>query len=290
MRGIPRRAGHSTTRFSVRGVGRDMHRLDPRHFQIVTLSLFIAYGSVWLDIGIRPENAVAILSTALLTQWAATQIVGLPRFDFLSALITSLSLTLLLRTDLVSVAAIAAAVAILSKFAIRWRGKHVFNPANLAIVVCILAFDRAWISSGQWGSATLAAVVMIGLGMIVLNRARRFETTLAFLALYATLLFGRALWLGDPLAIPLHQLQNGALLIFAFFMISDPRTTPDSALGRMVFGGTTAVVAFSLQFGAHMSGAPIYALVLCAPFTPLIDSFTRGRRYQWRREHISEGV
>ena len=40
------------------------------------------------------------------------------------------------------------------------------------------------------------------------------------------LVFGRSLWLGEPMSIPLHRLQNGALLLFTFFMISDPRTTP----------------------------------------------------------------
>ncbi len=267
-----------------------MQNIDPRHFQIISLSLFLGYGSLWLDIGVQPVQAIAIVSTALFTQWAASRLAGLSRFDCLSAIISSLSLTLLLRTDLLSVAIVAAAVAILSKFIIRWRGKHVFNPANLAIVVCVLLFDRAWISSGQWGSATLAAIVMIGLGVMVLARARRFETTLAFLGLYTLLLFGRALWLGDPIAIPVHQLTNGALLIFAFFMISDPRTAPDSVLGRTVFGCSVAVVAFVLQFGLHKSGAPIFALVLCAPFTPLIDLMTQGVRYQWRREHLSKGA
>ena len=49
----------------------------------------------------------------------------------------------------------------------------------------------------------------------------------SFSALTRRLLLARAFWLGDPLAIPLHQMQSGSLLIFAFFMISDPRTTPD---------------------------------------------------------------
>ena len=60
---------------------------------------------------------------------------------------------------------------------------------------------------------------------------------------YGLLLIGRALWLGDPLSIPLHQLQNGALLIFAFFMISDPKTTPNTARWPNRFG---ALVAASL--------------------------------------------
>lgn len=265
-----------------------MQRLDPRYYQIATLSLLIVYGAFWLDIGIRPANALAIPLAALATQWICSRIAGLLRCDLLSAIITSLSLTLLLRTDLVSIAALAGCLAIFSKFLLRFRGKHVFNPANFAIVMSLLVFDRAWISSGQWGSATLAAIGLIGLGMLVLTRARRAETTLSFLIVFAALLAGRAMWLGDPLSIPLHQLQNGALLIFAFFMISDPKTTPDAAMGRVLFGSLTACVAFCIQFMLFIPGAPILALIICAPFTPILDHYLHGDLYQWRRQ--SEGV
>ena len=52
----------------------------------------------------------------------------------------------------VKLAACAAAIAISSKFLIRYRGKHVFNPANVAIVLMMLASEHVWVSSGQWGS------------------------------------------------------------------------------------------------------------------------------------------
>ena len=66
------------------------------------------------------------------------------------------------------------------------------------------------------------------IAILVLRAAHRSDIAIFFLVAHATLLLVRAVWLGDPLAIPLHQLQSGSLLIFSFFMISDPRTTPDS--------------------------------------------------------------
>ena len=136
---------------------------------------------VVLDFGIRWQNAVTILFTAQLVQYAGTRLAGLPRFDPLSALITSLSLTLLLRTDFILLAAAAATIAIGSKFLVRVRGKHVFNPANVALVTLMLLSDRAWVSSGQWGSATIGALALTCLGFLVLTRAKRAETTIAFL-------------------------------------------------------------------------------------------------------------
>lgn len=256
---------------------------DPRYYQIAVLSLLVCFGVFELSFGIHWQNAVTIVSVALCVQFFGTVLARLPRFDPLSPLITSLSLTLLLRTDEIGLAAAAAAIAIGSKFLIRIRGKHVFNPANVALVALMLASDHAWVSSGQWGSAAIGAFTLACLGFLVLTRARRAETTIAFLLIYATLLFGRAAWLGDPLQIPLHQLQNGALLIFAFFMISDPKTTPNTASGRVLFAATVAAAAFTIQFIFYEPNGPILALIISAPMVPLIDWLMHGQDYRWNR-------
>jgi len=254
---------------------------DPRYYQVAVLTSLLAVGIGVLDFGIRWQNAVTIMLTAQLVQFLATRLVGLPRFDPLSALITSLSLTLLLRTEFAGLAAAAAVIAIGSKFLIRFRDKHVFNPANVALVSLMLLSDGAWVSSGQWGSAAIGAFGLACLGFLVLTRAKRAETTIAFLCAYGAMLFGRAIWLGDPLSIPVHQLQNGALLIFAFFMISDPKTTPDAPVGRILFALLVAATAFTIQFIFYQPNGPILALILCAPLVPMIDAVLHGSHYRW---------
>ncbi len=256
---------------------------DPRCYQIAVLSLLVSYGIVVLDFGIHWYNAVAILLTAQCAQYIGTRLAGLPRFDPLSAVITSLSLTLLLRTDLVAIAMLAASIAIGSKFLLRVRGKHVFNPANVALVILMLSNDQAWVSSGQWGSAAVSSFALACLGFLVLTRAKRAETTLAFLGAYALLMIGRAIWLGDPLSIPLHQLQNGVLLIFAFFMISDPKTTPNTSTGRIIFGALVASIAYTIQYVFYEPNGTILALILAAPFVPLLDLVMRGQHYRWEQ-------
>ena len=260
---------------------------DPRLYQIAVLTSLLVFGITVLDFGIRWQNAAAVILTAQAVQFMASRFLALPRFDPLSALITSLSLTLLLRTEIVLLAALAACIAIGSKFLVRVRGKHVFNPANVALVSLMLLSDRAWVSSGQWGSATIGALALGCLGFLVLTRAKRAETTIAFLLFFAALLIGRALWLGDPLAIPVHQLQSGALLIFAFFMISDPKTTPDTPVGRVLYAAIVASAAFVIQFVYYVPNGPILALVMSAPLVPAIDALLQGTHYQW---HQPKGV
>jgi len=263
---------------------------DPRWYQIIVLSLLLSFGVFVLDFGIHWQNAIAIFSAAQITQFVGARFIARVPFDPLSALITSFSLTLLLRTDLIPLAMLAAIIAIGSKFLIRVRGKHVFNPANVALVSLMLLSDGAWVSSGQWGSAAIGALALACLGFLVLTRARRAETTIAFIVAYGLLLTVRALWLGDPLSIPLHQLQNGALLIFAFFMISDPKTSPNSPVGRIVFGTLVASVAYSIQFIFYEPNGPILALIVSAPFVPLIDAICRGRLYRWEQPAAGSAI
>ncbi len=257
--------------------------IDPRYYQIGILGLLLIYGLLVLDLEIQPEQVLWILITAQLTQFGFTRWLQLPKFDPRSALISSLSLCLLLRTDSLLLASLAAFVAIGSKFLIRWNNKHVFNPTNFALVILILCFDSAWVSSGQWGRDLLLVLLVACLGMIVISRSRRSDITLAFLGFYTVLIFGRGMWLGDPLTIPLHQLQNGALLIFAFFMISDPVTTPNSRTGRILFAAVVSSVAGFIQFSLYEPNGVLYALTVSCLLTPFIDHFLPGEKFAWEK-------
>jgi enediyne biosynthesis protein E5 len=255
---------------------------DPRLYQILVLSALLVYGVFYLDLEIGFLRALLLLTTVLLTQYACSRLWRLPAFDPRSALISGLSLCLLLRTNSAALAALAAVVTIASKFVLRVRGKHVFNPTNFGIVAMMLATGRVWVSPGQWGSAAFFAFLLACLGGLVVNRAARSDVTYAFLVFYLAVLFGRALWLGQPAAIPLHQLESGAFLIFTFFMISDPKTTPDSRAGRVLFALLVALGAGFIHFVLYRPNGLILSLAFLSPAVPLIDLLLPGRRYAWR--------
>ena len=255
---------------------------DPRHYQIAVLTSLLSYGILWLDLEVRAVQAIGILITAQLTQYVCTRLFGLPRFDPKSALISSLSLCLLLRTNFLAVALVAASITIASKFLIRWNGKHVFNPTNFGLVAAILLTGEAWVSPGQWGSGLYFGFLMASLGGLVVNRSSRSDVTYAFLGFYLAVLFGRSFWLGEPMTIPWHRLQNGAFLLFAFFMISDPKTTPDSRAGRIVFALMVALGAGFVHFVLFQPNGLLWSLVLSAPITPLLNRLLPGTRYQWQ--------
>src|SRR5262245_33402643 len=258
---------------------------DPRHYQIAVLAALLAYGLTRLDFEVTGAQAVAMLTTALLTQYLCTRAFRALAFDPRSALISGLSLCLLLRTNSVELAIVAAVVTVASKFVIRIEGKHLFNPTNFGVVVMLLT-GHAWVSPGQWGNVAFFAFLMACLGGLVVTRAARSDITLSFLVFYMGLVFGRSLWLGEPMSIPIHRLQSGALLLFSFFMISDPRTTPDSRTGRILFALLVACGAWYVQFRLFRTNGMLWSLAACSFTVPLINRLLPGPRYEWARPGI----
>src|SRR5438876_1134298 len=122
------------------------------------------------------------------------------------------------------------------------------------------------------------------LGSVVVNRAARSDVTFAFLAAWAAIVFGRSAWLGEPMSIPLHRLENGMLLQFAFFMISDPRTTPASRAGRILFAALVALGAGYVQFKLFRTNGLLWSLALGTLAVPLLDRLLPGARYEWNRD------
>ena len=263
---------------------------DARHFQILALAVLLAFNLAWIDFGASPLNSALAIGGALATQALCTRVFGLPGIDLRSPLITGLSLSLLLRANEPWLHAAAGVIAIGSKFLLRIDGKHIWNPAGFAIVALLLTSGGVWISPGQWGTAIWFAALLAFLAILVLHAARRADIALFFLGSHGALLLGRALWLGDPLAIPLHQLQSGSLLIFSFFMISDPRTAPDSRLGRFLFAFAVAALGHWLTFFMQMRPALYLALIALSPLTFLLDKILPAERFAWTTPAAAQGA
>jgi Na+-transporting NADH:ubiquinone oxidoreductase subunit NqrB len=254
---------------------------DPRYYQIAILTSLLVYGIIGLDFEVVPIQAAATLSGVLVVQFLLSHWMGI-RWEWRSALISGLSLCLLCRTRELGWCLAGATIAIGSKFVFRYAGKHLFNPTNLALIVLLLVSDgRVWVSPGQWGSVAFFAVLMACVGGLVVMRAGRWDVAIGFLLCWALLLIGRSWWVHEPLTIPLHRLQNGALLLFTFFMISDPKTTPNSRAGRFLFAAMVATGGWWWQFLQFGTNGPLWALAAISPLVPVINRLLPGPVYQW---------
>jgi hypothetical protein len=254
---------------------------DPRDLQIAFLASFLVLGVAFLGLQVEPWMPPLLLVSTCAVQWACERLLRLPSSRFRSPLITGLGLSLLLRTDAVWVPPLAATIAIAAKYLVRVRGKHLFNPGMLGLTSCILLTGHAWCSPSQWGEGMALLAWFAVLGLAVVSRSFRMDVSLAFLGSWVLLKAGRVLWLGQRPAVLGHQLLVGSLILFTFFMISDPKTTPDRRSARIGYAMAVAVLAFVLQHQGWVMNAPVWALLLLSPVVPLLDRRFPASRFSW---------
>ncbi len=258
--------------------------LDARVFQIVFLGSFLTIGVLVRDFSVHVEQIALVFLTSILTQWFWMGRLNIKHAGYLSAIVTSFGISILVRADSLWVHPLLAALAISSKFLFRIDQAHVFNPANLAAIIAAYVLPGAWLSPGQWGQSWLLAAWFLALGTLVTQRARRLDIGLVFLFTFAALLSIRVFNLGQNPWIIWHQLHNGALLLFAFFMISDPMTTPRHATVRMIYAVVVAVLAFAWQFGVFKPNGPIVALFAMSLLVPWFNRVFPSPAFKWKSE------
>ena len=254
---------------------------DPRLFQIFSLGILLAAGAYFRDFSIRPAQVVLAFAAGLLMQIACWRSNPWKSRSLRSAIITCLSLSLLLRADNLFAHPIAAAAAVSSKSIFRFREKHLFNPATFGIIFALIFLPGTWVSPGQWGQDFAIAGWVVMLGMLVTQRARRGDISWMFLAFYVGALALRVEYLSNRWAVWTHQLESGALLLFAFFMISDPMTGPNDRRGRIAHAGLVAVIAYAWQVRLYHTNGLIWALFIAAPCVPIWDAIWPARKFEW---------
>ena len=85
-----------------------------------------------------------------------------------------------------------------------------------------------------------------------------------------------------------HQLMSGSLLLFAFFMITDPRSIPNATLSRILWAVLIAGLTFILQHQFFISTALFWALFTLSPLTIIFDQMFRASRFSWSEKSIKD--
>lgn len=278
---------------------------DARLTQVLFLSLFLGLGVSTRDWTLQPTGILLVAISCLITQWLLSSVVEYGKrqdeysltniarelnilvspkvlTSLRSAAITALGLSLLLRSNSPQTMAIAGCLAIASKFLFRYHHKHFFNPANFGIIAALILTNDAWVSPGQWGTDWWYLLLFLGLGGVILQQVGRWDTSLAFLVFYGGLEAVRNLYLGWSWDVWQHQFMSGSLLLFALFMLTDPRSIPNSSKGRLVWSGAIALSTFILQHYFYLSTAIFWSLFIVSPLTILLDVIWNAPRFNWK--------
>ena len=268
--------------------------LDPRYFQVIFQAIFLSYGILFLHWNADWQHYIISIAGCLLFQYTADSIrskrcLKINEFDRwgFSVLISAMSLCLLLKTNDWYVSLVAAFLTVGSKYILRFNKKHIFNPSAFGIVATLLLTKDAWLSPAQWGSNAVIFFFVVTLGTIVVTRVQKLDVSLAFLLTFVGLLYWRQVYvLGWPMDHFIHSVSTGSLLLFTFFMISDPRTSPNHPFARIIWAILIAAVSFYLAAFKWKYNTIIWVLVAAAPFVPLLDTIFKSRQFEWNRHRI----
>jgi Na+-transporting NADH:ubiquinone oxidoreductase subunit NqrB len=272
--------------------------LDPRYFQVIFQVVFLGYGIFYLGWNADWMHYAISITGCLVCQYTADSITRkrlMTPAEFnqwgFSVLISAMSLCLLLKTNHWWVSLLATLLTVASKYIFRWKRKHIFNPSAFGIVATIVLTKDAWLSPGQWGSNAVIFFAVVTLGTIVVTRVQKLDISLAFLVTFIGLLYWRQVYiLGWPMDHFIHSLSTGSLLLFTFFMISDPRTAPNHPLARIIWAMLIAAVSFYLAAFKWKYNTPVWVLVAAAPIVPLLDNLFRREMFQWKSSPVSLSI
>lgn len=264
-------------------MARPATRWDARYFQMGFQLLLLSYGLMYLHWEVEWLIYFLYISSALLIQFGIEYYTNKKYDSWKSALISSLSLCLLLKTNDWYICLLACALTITSKYILRVNGKHIFNPSAFGIIATIYLTKEAWLSTGQWGSGLILLLGVSALGFIVVTKVQKLDISLAFLVTFVGLLFARQiLYQHWPIDFFIQSVTTGSLLLFSFFMISDPKTAPNHPIARIIWAVLIAAFAFYLSAFKWMYNTPILVLVLAAPLVTLLDKFFNYKKFEWQ--------
>lgn len=226
------------------------------------------------------RTALAIL-TAIVVELVLGRIFTGKWPHLASAYISGISVGILIRSPAIWPYALCSAISITSKYVLRVRGRHIWNPSNFGICAMLfLAADSVATLSIQWGNSSWVMAIIWVLGAFIIARLKRFHITLTYVVSFLAFSVVRSLitghaWLAEvaPITGPMYQL-------YIFFMITDPKTTVLTKQGQMLVAFLIAAMECALRLtgGFFAIHAPYYALFIVGPIANLVEIWHNARR------------
>ena len=195
-----------------------------------------------------------------------------------SAYISGISVGILVRSPAFWPYALCSAISITSKYVLRVKGRHIWNPSNFGIsVMLFLAAETVATLSIQWGNYLLPMLVIWVLGSIIIARLHRFHITGIYVASFLMFAFLRSWITGSPWQSEVAPITGPMYQLFIFFMITDPKTTVRSKRGQCIVVFLVALLEMALRL-RQVIYAPFYALFIVGPTAMLIEIWLDSRR------------
>ncbi|HEX3185342.1 MAG TPA: hypothetical protein VHQ94_11115 [Pyrinomonadaceae bacterium] len=262
----------------IEGAARRKLSIDNRYIAPLFITFILVVGHLAYGILESYEKTGLAIIAAIAAELVLGRIFFGKWLNLASAYISGISVGILVRSPALWPFALASVLSIMSKYVLRVKGRHLWNPSNFGICALLfLAPETVAALSVQWGNFKWPLIVIWTLGSIIIWRAKRIHISATYVASFFAFAFLRSYITGDswwaevaPITGPMYQL-------FVFFMVTDPKTTVKSKKWQCIVVFFVAFVEMLLRLN-HVVHAPLYALFLVGPTAMLIEIWLESRR------------
>jgi hypothetical protein len=242
-----------------------------RYLSPLFITLILLVGNLSFGVLESFSRTLLAIGTAMALELALGRWIWGKFPNLASAYITGISVGILLRSPEYWPYALCSAIAITSKYAIRVRGRHIWNPSNFSISAMLLvAPEFVAALSVQWGNSVWPMAAIWLLGAFIVYRVQRFHITAAYVASFVALALLRTLITGHSFLAEAAPITGPMYQLFIFFMITDPKTTVTPKWAQSLVAGLVAAAELVLRL-AHVVNAPFFALAIVGPAAMLVE-------------------
>jgi Na+-translocating ferredoxin:NAD+ oxidoreductase RnfD subunit len=257
---------------------RRMFTLENRFVPPIFITLILLAGNFSFGILESYTRTLLAIGSAIAAELILGRIVVGKWPHLASAYITGISVGILLRSPAFWPYALCSVIAITSKYVVRVKHRHIWNPSNFGICVMLfLASESVASLSIQWGNNLWAMLVIWLLGSAIIWRLKRFHICATYVLSFLVFALIRSWMVGDPWQSEISPITGPEYQLFIFFMITDPKTTVHSRWGQCVVAFLVAAVEMVMRLDQSIY-APLYALFVVGPIAMLIEMWWGSRR------------
>jgi hypothetical protein len=246
-------------------------RIDPRFLAPLLITCVLISGQITFGFLESWSRTFLAIATAMIVELLVVRLLFGRWPHLASAYVSGISVGILVRSPAFWPYALCAALSITSKYVLRVRGRHIFNPTNFGIVMMLLlASDTVSGLSVQWGNNLLPMVFVWVFGAVILRMVGRLQITLTYVASFLVFAALRAAITGHPLLSEVAPITGPMYQLFIFFMITDPKTTVGPKWAQSVVAVLIAALETVFRLMQFVY-APFYALFIIGPIANLIE-------------------
>ncbi len=249
-----------------------------RYSPPILISLILLAGQLSFGMLLSYKALLLSVGTCMITEMVLAKLILGKWKNLSSAYISGISVSILIRSTMFWPYAVTGMLSIISKYVLRYKGKHIWNPSNFGVswMLFTAPFSVAVLSI-QWGNNMLPMLIIWLLGLVIVYRAKRYNITITYVISFVFFAFLRSYLTGDSFLAEVAPITGPMYQLFIFFMITDPVTTVRSSKGQVLVAFLIAFVEFILRMNQFIY-APFYALFLVGPVAMVIDMTLASRK------------